>query len=63
MGFSDEAYQKARIALNNKFYKGKDRANSQMYKRAGNSIVVNVLEAIFKNLFLEEETPVIQKLF
>ena len=27
MGFSDEAYQKARIALNNKFYKGKDRAN------------------------------------
>ena len=63
MGFSDEAYQKARIALNNKFYKGKDRANSQMYKQAGNSIVVNVLEAIFKNLFLEEETPVIQKLF
>ena len=63
MGFSDEAYHKARIALNNKFYKGKDRANSQQYKQAGNSIVVNVLEAIFKNLFLEEETPVIQKLF
>ena len=55
MGFSDEAYQKARIALNNKFYKGKDRANSQMYKQAGNSIVVNVPEVIFKNLFLEEE--------
>ena len=63
MGFSDEAYQKARIALNNKFYKGKDRANSQMYKQAGNSIVVNVLEGIFRNLYLEEETPVIQKLF
>ena len=63
MGFSDEAYHKARNALNNKFYKGKDRASSQRYKQAGNSIVVNVLEAIFKNLFLEEETPVIQKLF
>ena len=63
MGFSDEAYQKARIALNNKFYKGKDRANSQQYKQAGNSIVVNVLEGIFRNLYLEEETPVIQKLF
>ena len=55
MGFSDEAYQKARIALNNKFYKGKDRANSQQYKQAGNSIVVNVLENIFINLYKKEE--------
>ncbi len=51
MGFSDEAYQKARIALNNKFYKGKDRANSQRYKQAGNSVVVPVLENIFINLY------------
>ena len=51
MGFSDEAYQKARIAMNNKFYKGKDRANSQQYKQAGNSIVVPVLENIFINLY------------
>ena len=51
MGFSDEAYQKARIALNNKFYKGKDRANSQQYKQAGNSVVVPVLENIFINLY------------
>ena len=55
MGFSDEAYQKARIALNNKFYKGKDRANSQMYKQAGNSIVVPVLENIFINLYKKSE--------
>ena len=27
-------------------------SDSQLYKQAGNSIVVNVLEAIFKNLFL-----------
>ena len=55
MGFSDEAYQKARIALNNKFYKGKDRANSQMYKQAGNSIAVPVLENIFINLYKKSE--------
>ena len=56
MGFSDEAYQKARIALSNKFYKGKDRSSSQQYKQAGNSIVVNVLESIlFINLYKKEE--------
>ena len=55
MGFSDEAYHKARIALKNKFYKGKDRANSQMYKQAGNSIVVPVLEELLLgNIFIEE---------
>lgn len=26
-------------------------SNTQLYKQAGNSIVVNVLEAIFKKLF------------
>lgn len=29
-------------------------SNTQLYKQAGNSIVVNVLEKIFKNLFKEE---------
>ena len=29
-----------------------DLSNSRQYKMAGNSIVINVLEAIFKNLFL-----------
>ena len=28
-------------------------SNTQQYKMAGNSIVVNVLEAIFRNLFME----------
>ena len=28
-------------------------SNTQQYKMAGNSIVINVLEAIFKNLFME----------
>ena len=53
MGFDDEDFEKARNALNEKIYKGKDKSSSQLYKQAGNSIVVNVLEKIFKNL-LEE---------
>lgn len=31
-------------------------SNTQLYKLAGNSIVVNVLEAIFKNLLMPEQT-------
>lgn len=31
-------------------------SNSQLYKLAGNSIVVDVLEAIFKNLLMPETT-------
>lgn len=51
MGFDDEDYWKARKGLEKTFYKDKDRSNSQMYKMAGNSIVVNVLEEILKELF------------
>lgn len=40
MGFSDEDFEKA----------SKVNSNTQLYKQAGNSIVVNVLEAIFKEL-------------
>lgn len=50
MGFDDEDYYKARTSLEQVFYKGNDKSNSQMYKQAGNSIVVNVLEEIFKSL-------------
>ena len=45
MGFKDEDYNKA---------KGAGISNSQLYKQAGNSIVVDVLEGIFKNLFLKD---------
>ena len=41
MGFDDESFEKA----------AEVNSNTQLYKQAGNSIVVNVLEAIFKNLF------------
>ena len=42
MGFDDSDFEKA----------AKVNSNTQLYKQAGNSIVVNVLEAIFKNLLL-----------
>ena len=41
MGFSDEDFYKAQAV---------PMSNTQLYKQAGNSIVVNVLEGIFKNL-------------
>lgn len=44
MGFTDEEFEKAE----------KVNSNTQLYKQAGNSIVVNVLEAIFAELFKEE---------
>jgi DNA (cytosine-5)-methyltransferase 1 len=50
MGFMDEDFNRAKNALNKTFYKGKDKSNSQLYKQAGNSIVVNVLMAIFETM-------------
>jgi DNA (cytosine-5)-methyltransferase 1 len=43
MGFDDEDFERAE----------KVNSNTQLYKQAGNSIVVNVLEAIFKTLFID----------
>ena len=44
MGFDDEDFEKA----------SKFNSNTQLYKQAGNSIVVNVLEAILKELLINE---------
>ena len=46
MGFDDEDFEKA----------SQVNSNAQLYKQAGNSIVVNVLESILKNLLESEET-------
>lgn len=40
MGFTDEDYENAKEV----------NSETQLYKQAGNSIVVNVLEAIFKEM-------------
>lgn len=45
MGFSDADYDKA----------AKVNSHSQLYKQAGNSIVVQVLESIFSNALGKEE--------
>lgn len=44
MGFTDEDFEKVQNA---------GLSNTQLYKQAGNSIVVNVLVEIFRNLYLE----------
>ena len=44
MSFTDEDFYKAKNA---------GVSNSQLYKQAGNSIVVKVLEGIFKNLLTD----------
>lgn len=41
----------AKNVLNEKYYKGKDRSSSQLYKQSGNSIVTNVLFEIYKELY------------
>lgn len=46
MGFEDEDLEKAEKVC----------SNTQLYKQAGNSIVVNVLMAIFKELFIPKKT-------
>ena len=54
-GFKDESFERARTALNDTYYNGKDRSGSQLYKQAGNSIAVPVLRGIFRNLFCKGE--------
>lgn len=48
MGFDDEDFEKA----------SKVNSNTQLYKQAGNSIVVNILEAILRNLLLEDKQDI-----
>jgi len=50
MGFTEEDHIKAKEALNNTYYKGKDKSGTRLYKMAGNSIVVKMCEEIFKQL-------------
>ncbi|NEZ46488.1 DNA cytosine methyltransferase [Clostridium niameyense] len=49
-GFTREDYIKVKQNLENKFYNGKDKTTTQMYKMAGNSITVQVVENIIYNL-------------
>lgn len=51
MGFDDGDFERARSAMNENIYNGNDRSSSQLYKQAGNSIVVDVLQHIMENLY------------
>ena len=61
MGFDDEDYNKANKTLSDTYYKGKNKADSQLYKQAGNSIVVNVLQYLLYNLLVKSETHCLQE--
>lgn len=50
MGFEDRDFFAAQTAMNDNIFGGKDRSGTQLYKQAGNSIVVDVLLHIFENL-------------
>ncbi|MFV9420977.1 DNA cytosine methyltransferase [Staphylococcus sp. Ze7] len=52
MGFDDEDYYK----VANEHITRKDTTNGTLYKQAGNSIVVQVLEAIFKQVIAQMDT-------
>lgn len=50
MDFDDEDFERARAEMNDLFYNGADKSSSQLYKQAGNSIVVAVLEKDIEQL-------------
>lgn len=50
MGFTDDDFHKAQNALNETFYRGKNKSSSQLRKMAGNSICVPVAQAILQTI-------------
>lgn len=49
-GFTDEQYEAAKTALERTHYGGKSKASSQLYKQAGNTIVIPMLEAVLSKV-------------
>lgn len=58
--FSDEDFEKARAALNNTYYHGRDKSSSRLYEQAGNTIVINTLSAILKQLNIKEHIDAVE---
>lgn len=54
MGFKDEDFNKAREYLNETYHGGKDKSDTTLYKMAGNSIVVDVVEELLKELLQKQ---------
>lgn len=49
-GWPDEDFEKAKKALNETFYKGNDKSDSQLYKQAGNGVSIPPVYEIGKRL-------------
>ena len=58
--FSDEDFKKARSALNDIYYHGRDKSSSRLYEQAGNTIVINTLSAVLKQLNIQEHIDVVE---
>ena len=58
--FSDEDFEKARLALNNTYYHDRDKSSSRLYEQAGNTIVINTLSAVLKQLNIQEHIDVVE---
>lgn len=50
IGVTSDDYWKVRNALEDKFYRGNDMTDTQMYKMVGNSISIKVAEVIVEKL-------------
>lgn len=49
-GFTDKQFETAKKALEVKHYKGWDKASSQLYKQAGNTIAIPMLAAVMRSI-------------
>lgn len=58
--FDDCDYFKAKNAINETFYNGKDKSQTKLYELAGNTIVVNTLSAILKQLNIKQHIDVVE---
>lgn len=63
LGFTDDDYQLAKSALNTEFYNNRDISDTQLYKQAGNSIGIPILEMIIRNLFKDGDKIELLELF
>ena len=50
--FADKDFYAAKKKLEDTYYKGRDKASSQLYKQAGNTIIIGMLERALKPLNL-----------
>lgn len=60
MEFDKKDYELAKISLHEKFSPTSNQLRGFLYKQAGNSIVVSVIEAIFESLAIQYPSDFVQ---